>query len=142
MRILVDADACPVKDIVIDIAIRHVLECHMFFDTSHEYESNYAKVIMCDKGKDSVDLEIIAICQKGDIVVTQDYGLACLALTKGAHVIHNNGFIIDENNINDLLFNRYIGGKMRKHNHVKGPRKRSLEDDLAFFNGLTKIIEG
>lgn len=142
MRILVDADACPVKDIIIEISKTYNIECQMYFDTSHEYVNDEVKVFFCDKGKDSVDLCIIGICQKGDIVITQDYGLSCLALTKGCKVLHINGFEINTNNIDSLLFNRYVGGKMRKHVHIKGPKKRTDDNDLTFYKGLIKIIEG
>ena len=98
MRVLVDGDASPVKELTICLCKEFGVKCIIYMDYSHEYESDYAKVIFCDKGADSVDLKISNECLKNDIVVTQDYGLATVILAKGGKVIHNNGFIIDEKN--------------------------------------------
>ena len=113
MRVLVDGDASPVKDEVICLCKEFGVECIIYMDYSHEYESDYAKVIFCDKGKDSVDLKISNECENSDIVVTQDYGLATLILAKGGLVIHNNGFLIDNKNIDILLDSRYLSNKLR-----------------------------
>ena len=142
MRVLIDGDASPVKEIAVDICNSFGVECIIYMDYAHEYESHYAKVIFCDKHKDSVDLRISNDCLKDDIVVTQDYGLATLILTKGAKVLHNNGFIIDEKNIDSLLESRYLGNKLRNKQKIKGPRKRVLEDDIKFSNTLKALLGG
>ena len=142
MRVLIDGDASPVKEISIDVCKKHNICCIIYMDYAHEYSSDYAKIIFCDKGKDSVDLKISNDCIKGDIVVTQDYGLATLILAKGAKALHNNGFIIDNSNIDTLLESRYIGNKLRGRTHIKGPRKRSKEDDLKFEKKLDSLLGG
>ena len=142
MRVLIDGDASPVKEIAIDLCNKKGVECIIYIDYSHVFESSYASVIYCDQAKDSVDLKISNECLKDDIVITQDYGLATLILAKGGKVLHNNGFIIDNNNIDTLLESRFIGSKLRSHVKIKGPRKRSKEDDLRFSNTLDNLLGG
>ena len=142
MRVLVDGDASPVKDITICLCKEFGVECIIYMDYSHEFESNYASIIFCDKAKDSVDLKISNSCLKNDIVITQDYGLATVILAKGGIVLHNNGFIINENNIDTLLESRYLGNKLRDKVRIKGPRKRTIQDDKNFSNALRNLLGG
>ena len=142
MRILIDADACPVKEIAIEIAKDYNLEVIMFFDNSHQYEDDYSTVYILDKGRDSVDFFLLNKLQENDIVVTQDYGLASLSLTKKAHPISQNGTRFSNENIDAFLNRRYINAKARKMNvKVKGPSKRTLDQDNNFYNSLIKLIE-
>ena len=142
MRVLVDGDACPVKDLTICLSKEFGVKCIIYMDYSHEYESDYAEVIFCDKGRDSVDLVIGNNCEKNDIVITQDYGLAMLILSKGGIVIHNNGYIINSSNIDTLLESRYLSSKLRSHVRIKGPRKRTKTDDLNFSKTLRNVLGG
>lgn len=101
---------------------------------------DYESVIMCDQGNDSVDYAILKDVKKGDLVITQDYGEASMLLTKGAIVVHPSGFVIDSNNIDSLLMTRYINGKMRKHQFVKGPKKRTQDTRKRFLKTIEGII--
>jgi uncharacterized protein YaiI (UPF0178 family) len=140
MRILVDADACPVKKEILDIAKKQLLEVHMFFDNAHEYEDGYSTVYILDKGADSVDYALINISQSGDIIVTQDYGVATMALSKKAFAINQNGLVYDDDNIMSLLTNRAMNQKIRRHKNMKGPKKRTQQDNVSFYNSLEKLI--
>ena len=91
MEILVDADACPVIAQVENVAQKHNVPVTLLCDTSHILESEYSRVVMVDRGADSVDIVLVNNCNKGDIVVTQDYGVAAMALGKGAYAIHQSG---------------------------------------------------
>ncbi|MCR5307879.1 MAG: DUF188 domain-containing protein [bacterium] len=142
MRVLIDGDASPIKEIAIKVCQKYEICCIIYMDYAHEYDSDYAKIIYCDKGKDSVDLKIGNDCNKDDIIVTQDYGLATLVLSKGATVLHNNGFVIDNSNIDTLLEARYIGSKLRNKVKIKGPRKRTNDDDLRFEKKLNELLGG
>ncbi|MCR5462493.1 MAG: DUF188 domain-containing protein [bacterium] len=142
MRVLIDGDASPVKDITICLCKEFGVKCIIYMDYSHEYESNYAEVIFCDKGRDSVDLKISNNCLKDDIVITQDYGLATVILAKGGKVLHNNGFIIDEKNIDSLLESRFLGKKLRDKVKIKGPKKRTDQDDKNFSKMLRILLGG
>lgn len=141
MKILIDCDACPVYKLAIMVAKEYKLDVHLFFDPSHQIQTDYAICHLCDQGNDSVDYELLKNILEDDICITQDYGLASLALAKKAIVINQNGMIYDENNIDTLLDMRYLGAKIRKENkHIKGPKKRTVENDEDFLYSLQKII--
>ena len=133
MKILVDADSCPVKQIIVRLAKQRDIPVIMLFDTAHEYSDGYSEVIIVDKQADSVDFALIALLTREDIVVTQDYGLAVMALGKGAKAINQNGLVFTDENIDKLLMDRHIGQKVRRSGgRTKGPSKRTNEDDARF----------
>lgn len=140
MRILVDADACPVKKEVLLLAKEFKLDVHMFFDNSHEYKDGYSTVYILDKGADSVDYFLINKSEVGDIIVTQDYGVATMALSKKTFPINQNGLIYNDDNIMSLLTNRAMNQKIRRHKNMKGPKKRTKQNDIDFYNSLKKLI--
>ncbi len=142
MQILVDADACPVKEIIIKLAKRYQVPVTMIIDTSHELHDNYSTVIMVEQGKDSVDLKLINLLQPGDLVVTQDYGVAAMALGKKAHALNQNGLIYTNENIEQLLFERHLGQKMRRAGAKMGShKKRTPADNLGFQVVLEGLIK-
>lgn len=142
MHIFVDADACPVKDIIVRVARENNLPVTMIIDSSHELKDQYSTVITVEKGKDSVDLVLINQVKRGDIVVTQDFGLAALVLGKSAKAINQNGFVFSNENIDRLLMERHVGQKIRRGGgRTKGPRKRTREDDERFEKALRQIIK-
>ena len=141
-RILVDADACPVKEIILRLAKRRSIPVTMVIDTSHELDDGYSTVITVDKGSDSADYVITNMATCHDIVVTQDYGLAAMVLAKGASAIDQNGMIYTGDNIDNLLERRYIGQKIRRGGgRTKGPKKRTREDDEQFENAFGKMLD-
>ena len=149
MKILVDADACPVVTIIEQVARKFGLELTLYCDTNHVLTSDYAAVKVIGAGADAVDLALMNDCKAGDLVVTQDYGVAALALGKKAYAVHQNGWRYTNENIDRLLMERHVAKKARrasKKNHLKGPRKRTAEDDLIFkekFEALlARILDG
>lgn len=141
MQILVDADSCPVKEIIVRVAKKYDIPVTMIIDTSHELYDGYSKIITVDKARDSVDIKLINLLKREDIVVTQDYGVAAMGLGKGAKVLNHNGLIYSDNNIDRLLFERHIGQKVRRAGGKTGSvRKRSIEDDKKFEKSLLKLI--
>jgi len=141
MKILVDADACPVKEIVVKIAKKNGISVTMILDTAHVYNDGYSQVLTVDKGVDSVDFTLMGLVQTGDVVVTQDYGLAAMALSKNAKVINQNGLIYTTQNIDQLLMNRYLCAKARKARiRTKGPSKRTKNDDLKFELAFEQLL--
>ncbi|MBE5962113.1 MAG: YaiI/YqxD family protein [Lachnospiraceae bacterium] len=144
MNILVDADACPVKGIIEKIAKEYALSVYMFTDTSHELYSEYSKVITVSKAPDAVDFALMNHATKGDIIVTQDYGVAAMALGKGAYAIHQSGLCYTNDNIDRMLFERHLAkeGRRRKGHafHGKGPKKRTSEDDVRFEDSFRNLI--
>ena len=143
MKIFVDADACPVVDIVEDIASKYKLDVTLLCDTNHVLTSDYSEVIIVGAGADAVDYKLISICNRGDIVVTQDYGVAAMALGKGAYAIHQSGKWYTDENIDQMLMERHLNKKARRassRNHIKGPRKRTEEDDQRFAESFEKLL--
>ncbi len=145
MKIIVDADACPVKEIIINCAKNHSLEVVMVCDVAHMlfYNEDFVTTVTVDQGFDSADLAIANRTQAGDICITQDYGLASLLLAKKATVLHHNGFFYTQENIDRMLFERHLSREMRRQKKSRGGhvRKRSKEDDEKFLNALERAIE-
>lgn len=141
MRILVDADACPVKDIIISIAKEFNIETIFYVDTSHYMTSEYAKIVIVDKGMDSVDIVLANNIEVGDIVVSQDYGVATLALSKEAISLNQNGLIYTNSNIDLLLYQRFVSKKIRKSGgKTINQKKRSNKNNEVFEKTLRNII--
>ena len=144
MQIFVDADACPVVGIVERVAKEHGLPVTLLCDTNHVLSSDYSEVIVVGAGADAVDYKLISICHRGDIVVSQDYGVAAMALEKGAYAIHQSGKWYTNEDINQMLMERHLNKKARRgshKNHIKGTRKRTEEDDVRFAQSLKKMIQ-
>lgn len=140
MKILVDADACPVKHIIEKVAKEYVLPVYMFIDTSHILTSDYSEIITVSQAPDAVDFALMNQLSAGDIVVTQDYGVAAMALGKKAYAIHNSGRIYTDENINQMLFERHISKKQRAQGRMRGKIKKREEKDDIYFEKNLRII--
>ena len=141
MRILIDADGCPVVNETIKVAHKFNLESIIFCDTSHNFDEKNIKVIVVSKGIDAVDFAILNNIEKGDIVITQDYGLASLVLSRNSYAINQSGMVYTNDNIDELLYSRYISKKMRNSGaRIKGPKKRDKSQDIIFKENLEKLI--
>ena len=147
MQIFVDADACPVVGIIETIAEQYNIPTTLLCDTNHILYSNYSEVIVVGAGADAVadavDYKLISICHKGDIVVSQDYGVAAMALGKGAYAIHQSGKWYTDDNIDQMLMERHLSKKARRSsnkNHFKGTKKRTEEDDARFAQSFEKLL--
>ena len=126
MRILIDADGCPVVNETIKVAHKFNLESIIFCDTSHNFDEKNIKVIVVSKGIDAVDFAILNNIEKGDIVITQDYGLASLVLSRNSYAINQSGMVYTNENIDELLYSRYISKKMILHQIPLFPMQNSL----------------
>ena len=141
MRILIDADGCPVVNETIKVAHKFNLESIIFCDTSHNFDEKNIKVIVVSKGIDAVDFAILNNIEKGDIVITQDYGLASLVLSRNSYAINQSGMVYTNENIDELLYSRYISKKMRNSGaRIKGPKKRDKSQDIIFKENLEKLV--
>lgn len=122
MALLVDGDACPDLPAIRDLAWKYQVEMTVFVDYAHF-------------------LVLLKQVQANDLVITQDYGLASLVLSKGAKVLHISGKVIDDNNIEELLMSRYVSAKQRKSGkRTRGPAKRTDEVRNQFLKQLDKIL--
>ena len=143
MEIFVDADACPVVRQVERIAKGYHVPVTLLCDTNHVLHSDYSTIRVVGAGADAVDFALVNLCQAGDIVVTQDYGVAAMALGKRAFCIHQSGRWYTDENIDELLMERHLVKKARRANskaHLKGPKKRTAEDDAHFSASLARLI--
>lgn len=143
MQIYVDADACPVVSIVEETAKKYKIPVTLLCDTNHVLHSDYSDVVVVGAGADAVDYKLISICHRGDIVVSQDYGVAAMALGKGAYAIHQSGKWYTNDNIDQMLMERHLNKKARRSshkNHIKGPKKRTEEDNERFAQSFEKLI--
>ena len=142
MRILVDADACPVKEIIVRLAKQHKIPVTMLIDTSHQLNDGYSTVITVDKQADSVDYALMGFLTREYVVVTQDFGLAAMTIGKGARAINQNGLIFTDKNMDRLLLERHIGQKVRRSGgRTKGPSKRTKDDDERFETAFARLLD-
>lgn len=142
MKILVDADACPVKEIIEKVGKEYGIPIIMLIDTSHILTSDYSQILTVSKGPDAVDLALINRLNAHDIAVTQDYGVAAMALGKGAYAIHQSGKQYTNNNIEQMLFERHLAKKERqkeKKHSFKHISKRTREDDERFEKSFRSL---
>jgi uncharacterized protein YaiI (UPF0178 family) len=141
MKVLIDADACPVTKSSIRLCREFQVSCTLFCDTAHEFYHDGVTTLIVDKGADSADFAIANQALPGDLVITQDYGLASMCLARGARVLHQDGWEYTLDNIDALLFSRHESRKYRASGgRIKGPKKRTSEQDRAFEQALCQIL--
>jgi len=142
MKIVVDADACPVKDVIVDISAELGLPLLMVASLSHTIDvPEGVGVVTVDSSYQATDMAIINRAQAGDVVVTDDYGLASLSLGKGAHPISYRGRLFTHENIGPLLEARHLKSKERRAGlKSRGPRRFSPEDKRAFSSNLRALL--
>ncbi len=142
MKILIDADASPVRNITTELAKIYHIDLIIVCNVHHMINTDYGKVITVDSGSDVADHEIVNLTKKGDLVITQDYGLASLILLKGAYVLHQDGWFYTADNIDTLLLQRHLSQKMRKakkrHGHIS---KRKESDNQKFKEKLEIFLK-
>ena len=141
MRILIDAVGSPVVDITVRIAKGHGIECLILCDTSHYFERDGATTITVSKGADSVDFVLVNMVHAGDVVITQDFGLAAMCLARKAIPINQDGMTYTDENINGLLEQRAMAAKIRRAGgRLSGPSKRTEEQNTAFALALSRLL--
>jgi len=141
MTVFIDADGCPVVDIAARLSKQASVECVILCDTSHVIEKSGARTITVSQGNDSVDYTLVNMVQKGDIVITQDYGLAAMCLARCAIPINQDGMIFTSDNIDGLLLQRHTARKIRMSGgRMKGPAKRRPEQDKGFEKAFKDLL--
>lgn len=141
LTVLIDADGCPVVDLTVRLCHSRGTPVLIFCDTAHRIELEGVQTLVFDKGADSVDFTLVNRVCPGDIVVTQDYGLASMCLARRARVLSQNGLEYTTDNIDALLERRWQNKKLlRAGKHPKGPAKRTREQDEAFAKALAKLL--
>ena len=130
--------------VLAEIIKEYEIPVTLLCDTNHVLYSDYSEVVTVGAGADAVDFKLVSLCHKGDIVVTQDYGVAAMILGKGAYGINKNGKWYTNENIDRMLMERQLAKKARnakKKHHLKGPSKRTDEDDRRFAESFTRLVE-
>lgn len=142
MKVLIDADACPVTALAVEEARGRGIPCLLFCDTSHTFSLEGAEAVTVSKGADSADFALVNRVERGDLVITQDYGLAAMCLAKTDRVMDQNGRFYTEDNIGALLSARYQAKKIRMSGgRLKGPKARTPEQDRRFLQALRLLLD-
>lgn len=142
MNIIVDGDACPAKEIIKTLAKKYNVEVHIFIDSSHYFQDDFFIIHVVSKGKDAVDIALVNFMERNDLVITQDYGLASMVLTKTEYVVNPLGFRYTSKNIDELLFKRHISQKARRSGKSTSKnKKRTAENDDQFYQVLDSILK-
>lgn len=142
MKVLIDADACPVVDVAVKLCQKFQIECLLFCDTAHQMQRDGATTLIFDKGADSVDFALMNRVAPGDIVITQDYGLASMCLAKQARILHQDGWEYTQYNIDALLFQRHASKEYRAAGgRIKGPPKRTSMQDKQFATAFAALLQ-
>ena len=141
MTVFVDADACPVKEWIVRACKSRKIPVTMLIDTSHVLNDGYSTVITVEKGRDSADFKLVTLCKANDVVVTQDYGVAAMALGKGARCINQNGLLYTNSNIDELLYKRHENGKARRRGRYTAIPKRTEADNAAFDKAFCALLD-
>lgn len=143
MKVLIDADACPVVDIALRLCKKHGVPCLLLCDTAHAMHRDGAETLIFDKGSDSVDFALVNRTAAGDVVITQDYGLASMCLGRNVRILHQDGWEYTLDNISGLMEQRHAAKKHRMAGgRTKGPAKRTKAQDIAFEQALQQILQG
>lgn len=133
MKIIIDADACPVYKQAVEIARHNEIKCVLVCDFNHVLNTSYGEVITVDKGHDNTDFKIVSMLEAGDMVITQDYGLASLVLSRNGCAMHHSGKIYTNENIDKLLFERFLSAKVRRSGQRTKNMKKFTEQDIEQF---------
>lgn len=142
MKVLIDADGCPVVDIAVRLCKHFHIPCVLLCDTAHILQRDGAETLVFDKGADSVDFALVNRVEKGDIVITQDYGLASMCLARTDRVLHQDGWAYTPDNIGALLFQRHASREYRAAGgRFKGPSKRKPDQDKTFAQALERLLQ-
>lgn len=142
MKVLIDADGCPVVDRAVSLCRQYAIPCLLLCDTAHEFYRDGAETLVFDKGADSVDYALVNRVLAGDVVITQDYGLASMCLAKSARVMHQDGWEYTSDNIDALLLVRHESRKHRAAGgRFKGPKKRDPSQNDRFALAFEKLLQ-
>ncbi len=142
MQLFIDADACPVIDCALQIARSYGIPVVLVCDASHVLQRDGARTVTVAEGVDSADFMLLSLIRPGDVVITQDYGLAAMCLSRRAYVLNQNGMAYTDANIDALLLSRHIAKKIRRSGgRIQGSQKRTRAQDMAFCAALRSLFD-
>lgn len=141
MKILLDADGSPVREITEKLCQKYGAKLLMVKNYSQDFSSIYGEIISVDISKEAADIYIANHAKSGDLVITNDKGLSSLGLSKNARVMDFQGNFIDDDNIVAMLESRHFNKKMRERQVYFNIAKRDVSADYDFYKSLEKFLE-
>lgn len=140
-RVIVDADACPRACLAVLTRLKARFGYRLITVASFHHQIQSDDHIVVGDAPDEADLKVAGLVRQGDIVVTQDFGLAALVLAKGGKALSPKGMIYDPQTIDFLLDERSLKAKLqRAGKRSKGPKARTQEDDRRFESSLIGLL--
>ncbi|MGE5372856.1 MAG: YaiI/YqxD family protein [Solirubrobacterales bacterium] len=141
MKMLIDADACPRSVLAISHELGVEYDIPVWTVASFDHVINSDHHIVVGDGSQEADIKIANLAQSGDVVITQDWGLAAMVLAKGARSLSPSGKVFRPDMISFLLQERDLKARVRRSGgRTKGPKRRTAEDDRRFRTELHQII--
>lgn len=142
MRVFLDGDASPVTRETISACKLYSIKLIVVKNFNNQMSVDYGELVSVDNHREAADLYIVNNLNAGDIVITADYGLASLALSRKAHVITFNGQIVDNNNIEIFLGLRAVSAKQRRDKKIYTKfKKRLSSDNEVFYSNLVNLLK-
>lgn len=142
MKVIVDADACPRSALAICLRVGADSNIPVCTVASFNHSIDSPCHIVVGDNSQEVDLKVVNMAAKGDIVVTQDIGLAAMVLAKGASALSVVGREFIQEDMSFLLEEREAKARLRRGGgRTRGPRKREEADDIRFETSLKRIVE-
>lgn len=144
-KIFVDADACPVTRDVLAIARKRSTAVVLVANESQNL-SQFAnrvgvEILQVGSGRDAADFAMVPLIHPGDIVVTNDTGLAAMALARGAHAVNPRGRVYHAATIDAELAVRHAEQQHRRAGgRTPGPVPFTDEDRDRFRQSLARLI--
>ncbi|MCM1178666.1 MAG: DUF188 domain-containing protein [Clostridium sp.] len=145
VKILIDGDACSKISETIEVAKENNMPVDLYHDTTSYFDDDYITCHVIDKGRDMVDFAIVNHVEKGDIVITDDGGLACMVLAKGGNPMNAKGIFYTEKNIDSFLTSRHLTASTRRKSGrnkvsrvIPKQRKYDFKKSLAYLIILSK----
>lgn len=141
IKLFIDADACPVKDEIIQITQSYPIDLVFVASYAHVGKKDDHRWVYVDSSKEAADLYIVNHAKDGDIVVTQDMGLASLLTSKNVYVITPHGKTVLEEDMAIVLHQRYLSYKhLSEGKKIKGPKPFVDQDRARFSEALTTAL--
>jgi uncharacterized protein YaiI (UPF0178 family) len=142
MKILIDADACPRTVLQICLRLGKKFNIPVWTVASFNHEISSDHHIVVGNSSQEADLKVMNLTEFGDVIVTQDFGLAAMVVAKGAYALGPSGKEYRPETIDFLLEERELKAKFRRSGgRTKGPKKRTIEEDQRFEETLEQLLK-
>ncbi len=144
ITLLVDADACPVKEEIYRVARRLDLKVILVSNSrlAIPREDRFELVVVAKGALDAADDWIADRADAASVVITQDIPLAARALAKGAKALDPRGRVFTDESIGDALATRELMAQLRDMGEVSGgPAPFTDKDRSRFLQSLDTVVQ-